>query len=106
MVNTASCAVQLTCVQCYGGAAGGEGNFSIWVPEYDAAVGSPVGEPSNSSGVWVRNYTNGLALVNADAATNRSATLPPGAYVDLYGAAASSPVSLAPASGLVLLKGS
>ena len=39
MVNGGACGIQLTCIQCYGGAAGGAGGLSIW-PEYDAAVSS------------------------------------------------------------------
>ena len=102
MVNSGSAAVQLTCIQCYGAAAGGEGNFSIWAPEWDAPVGTPVGEPSNATGAWIRTYTQGLALVNADA-SNRTVALPPGSWRDLYGVDVSSPLEMAPASGAVLV---
>ena len=103
MVNGGSAAVQLTCIQCYGGASGGEGNFSLWAPEWDAPVGVPLGEPSNATGFWVRSYTRGLALVNA-AATAAAYTLPPGTWSDVDGGAVPGPaVELGPASGLVLV---
>lgn len=44
MVNGQSSAIFLTCIQCYGGDAGGAGGLSIW-PEYNAKVGHPVAEP-------------------------------------------------------------
>jgi len=88
------------------------GNLSIW-PEYAAAVGDPMGDPSKDSttGVWSRSYSTGVALVNPTNATQVVA-LPSGlgigvavSWKDLYGGAVADPskVSLEPASGLVLL---
>ena len=53
MVNGGSAGVYLTCIQCYGGHAGGLGNLSLW-PEYSAPVGYPLGEPErdDGSGGW------------------------------------------------------
>ena len=112
MVNGGSCGVYLTCIQCYGGHAGGLGNLSIW-PEYSAPVGHPLGEPAKDSGtgVWTRHYSAGVALVNPTN-VSRTVSLPSsqdmtnGGWKDLYGAVVSDPskVPVAPASGLVLLK--
>ena len=78
MVNGGSCGVYLTCIQCYGGHAGGLGNLSIW-PEYSAKVGHPLGEPAKDSGtgVWTRRYSAGVALVNPTN-VSRTVALPSG----------------------------
>ena len=55
MVNGGACGIYLTCIQCYGGGAGGLGGMSIW-PEYAAPVGHPLSEPvraSDSGECWV-----------------------------------------------------
>jgi len=107
MANGDSSAIFLSCIQCYSGASGGLGNFSIW-PEYAAPVGTPVGEPvkCRSTGVWSREYSGGLALVNPEA-RQRVVNLPAGVqWMDVYGERVAKPeaVVLEPASGLVLLK--
>lgn len=106
MVNGGSCGIFLTCIQCYGGGAGGLGEMSLW-PEYSANVGYPLGEPIEDfqdSHVWARFYSRGVALVNPRNASS-SFPLAAGGYVDLYRhAPVGSVVQLAPSSGLVLLK--
>eukprot|EP00040_Diaphanoeca_grandis_P013809 m.69741 g.69741 ORF g.69741 m.69741 type:complete len:454 (-) comp24134_c1_seq2:106-1467(-) len=106
MTNTKSSGVFLTCIQCYGGGCGGLGNFSIWGPEWEAKVGTPQGEPSKDPlfGVWIRKYSDGIAFVNP---STHSVTLPlptTSAWIDLYGEKQSDTITMAPASGLVLLK--
>lgn len=110
MVNGGSCGVYLTCIQCYGGHAGGVGNLSVWYPEWSAPVGHPgVSEPvkNESSGVWMRRYTQGLAIVNPDPTKSYSVPLPShdsGAHwTDVRGNGVGAAAELAPASGLVLL---
>ena len=113
MTNENSSGVFLTCIQCYGGGCGGEGNFSIWAPEYSAKVGRPVGEPckqTDAGAYWIRHYTNGLAIVNPSTTDSVSMKLPPlGSHlvwVDLYGKkiAGDEVVHVLPATGKVLLK--
>ena len=104
MVNGGSCGVYLTCIQCYGGHAGGLGNLSIW-PEYSASVGHPLDEPrrDDTSGGWSRLYSQGLALVNPEEAT-WTVTLPWGNWSNLYGEALEGSVRVPAASGLALLR--
>ena len=108
MVNGGSAGVFLTCIQCYGGHAGGLGNLSIW-REYAAPVGFPLGEPAidANTGVWSREYSNGVALVNPNN-MSQTALLPHDAgadWHDLYGnRQGGGAVTLEAASGLVLLK--
>ena len=112
MVNGGTCGVFLTCIQCYGGGdgGGGLGNFSLW-PEYSAPVGAPMGEPEKDpgAGVWLREYSAGIAIVNPGA-TVQAVGLPPKwancSWVDLYGQPVTDAghVPLQPASGLVLLR--
>lgn len=108
LVNGESCGIYLTCIQCYGGHAGGIGNLSIW-PEYAAKVGHPVQkEPFNdlASGVWSRQYSGGIAIVNPEATAQRfTLPSPPSNYVDLYGnPVTANPLTIPPATGLVLLQ--
>ena len=69
--------------------------------EYSAPIGSPTGDFYAAQGVYARDYTGGLALVNPDAVITHTVTLPAG-YSDLYGHAAIS-YALPPRSGLVLV---
>jgi hypothetical protein len=57
---------------------------------------------SAAQGVYLRPFTNGLAIVNPSASTTYQVTLS-GSYQDLYGHAVGPTVALGPASGLVLL---
>ena len=111
MVNGGTAGIYLTCIQCYGGRAGGAGNLSIW-PEYAAEVGHPtegLAALDSTTGVWMRAYSSGLALVNP-AATDERAELPTtGAgkcgWTTLYDTkqVLSGAVTLSPSQGLVLL---
>jgi hypothetical protein len=76
----------------------------LMTPEYTAPIGSPTDTYHQSQNVYVRDFTNGLALVNPSATTSYSVTLS-GAYQDLYGHSVGTQVTLPPASGLVLLNG-
>lgn len=98
----------LVCIQCYG-------NLSWW-PEYDAPVGSPLGEPTKNTttGVWSRLFTNAVVFVNPHSATlppplqhNATACLAAGfTYTDLYGESypAGCFLVLPPTTGIVLLR--
>lgn len=74
-----------------------------WQPEYGAQVGSPVGDYYASQGVYMRTYTNGLAVVNPDGINSHTVTFPTGTYQDLYGNAVTT-YTMSPHSGLVLVK--
>ncbi len=75
-----------------------------WEPEYSRArLGAPVDDPYRSQGVWERDYSHGLTIVNPSSSNRQVITLPQGMYHDLYGHAISQYVML-PHSGLVLLK--
>jgi hypothetical protein len=70
--------------------------------EYHAPIGRPMADMYQSQGVYMREYSNGVVLVNPSSSetfTVRLAT----AYSDLYGNKVDT-YSLAPASGIVLLK--
>ena len=70
-------------------------------------MGTPLGEPAldAQSGVWHRELTRGLAVVNPGA-TAQSFVLPHATqWHDLYGGAAlAGAIQLPPASGVVLLR--
>jgi hypothetical protein len=75
----------------------------LMIPEYAAQIGSPTDTYHQDQGVYMRHFTNGLALVNPSGTTSYSVTLS-GAYHDLYGHSLSGQVTLPPASGQVLLR--
>jgi hypothetical protein len=72
--------------------------------EFAAPVGSPTESFHQSQGVYVRGFTGGVAFVNPSSTTSYTVMLS-GVHHDLYGNAVSGSVTLAPASGLVLLNG-
>ena len=80
-------------VQQYGGAP-------LLEHEYTAPVGSPVGDVHPAEGVYMRDYTHGLAIVNPDPTRRVTVTLPSG-YRDLYGEPVAR-LAMPPHSGIVL----
>ncbi|MGI8968334.1 MAG: putative glycoside hydrolase [Chloroflexota bacterium] len=76
---------------------------NYWQPEYGAAdkIGAPMGDMYASQGVYMRQFTNGLAVVNPSDGSTATISLPAG-YTNLYG----NPVAnytLPVHSGMVLL---
>ena len=72
--------------------------------EYDARIGTPLGNMTEKQQVYWRSYTHGLSLVNPSPDTTYTVTLPSGEnFVDLYGNKIAQKVTLPPHSGLVLL---
>ncbi|WP_432838671.1 IPT/TIG domain-containing protein [Dactylosporangium sp. CA-092794] len=74
-------------------------------PEYAAAtVGAPTGDLFADQGVYRRDFTTGLALVNPSSAGSRTVQLPANhAWRDLYGGTVAGTVTLPAAAGLVLV---
>jgi len=90
------CEVFISTTQNYG--------IDAWYNEYNAQIGSPTGVMFSSQGVYWRNYTNGVSIVNPSSKSTFRVTLNSSlTYVDLYGKVVSSTVVLPPHSGLVLL---
>ena len=77
--------------------------IDAWYNEYKAQIGSPVGAMHLSSGVFLRNYSNGLSIVNPSSHLTFKLRLNPAVhYVDLYGKSVGGVVTMRPHSGLVL----
>ena len=87
---------------------------AVWFDEYQAPIGKPVESPPRypkSNGIWMRKYENGLVLVNPSKTTTKSIYVGSG-YKRLKGTqdpyvnngAWQSTVTLAPRSGLIMIK--
>ncbi len=99
MAKGHSSALFISTVQGYGS--------DFWDPIYNAQIGSPSGSMYQMQGIYARNYSGGLSLVNPSAAISYTVSLPSGHhYVDLYGMAVSGTITMPPHSGLVLLTSS
>lgn len=75
----------------------------VTFPEYAIAVGRPKAAMFQTQGVWQRDYTRGLTLVNPYDNT-AVVTLPHGHWKDTGGLAVASPVTLQQQTALILLK--
>lgn len=73
-----------------------------WSAGYDVRLGAPTGPRYLSSGVWRRDFANGIVLANEPGAPTRTVTVGAG-YQDLDGVARPS-VTLGAASGAVLVR--
>src|SRR6266568_1550658 len=71
-------------------------------PEYAAPIGSPTNSYYQSQNVYMRDFTNGLVIVNPSSTATYTITLTSGKYKDLYGNQLNS-VSLGKHSAIVLL---
>ncbi len=72
-------------------------------PEYAAPIGSPTTSYYSSQNVYMRDFTNGLVMVNPSSTTQYSVSLPSGKYKDLYGNTIGASYILPVHSGVVLL---
>jgi hypothetical protein len=73
------------------------------VPEYNTLTSTEqIGTPTDSyypnQGVYRRDFTNGLVLVNPSSKSSFTVTLPPGTWKDLYGHTEGPTVTLEPAT--------
>jgi hypothetical protein len=78
-------------------------------PEANAQIGMPIGNMFQDQSIYWRLYSNGVVLVNPSATQTITVNLhtkkvDATAYSDLYGKVAGQSISLAPHSGIVLLK--
>jgi hypothetical protein len=76
--------------------------LNVSLPEYFAPVGHPDSTIYQAQNVYLRDYSNGLALVNPSLTQSYTVTLPANTYNDLYGHPMTT-VTMQPYSGLVLL---
>jgi hypothetical protein len=88
--------IAITGIQEYG--------YTLITPEYSAAIGHALGPMYQSQGVYMRDFSNGMAIVNPSS-FNQTFTilLPSGVYQNLYGNELNV-LTLAPQSGIVLLR--
>jgi hypothetical protein len=74
------------------------------LPEYDADIGHPCSPMTSTQNVYVRDYSNGMTVVNPSSTTSHTFTLPEGSFRDLYGnPIENASLDLAPLTGKVLL---
>jgi Hypothetical glycosyl hydrolase family 15 len=93
MCNEHTAAVSIVPRQAYG--------EDLRYPEYTAQLGSPTNEMYAGQGVYWRDYTHGLSIVNPSSTQTYTVQLP-GQYTDLYGNTVGQTVTLQPHSGKVL----
>jgi hypothetical protein len=88
----------------WGGHTGQYGYPVVPQNEYQTvqAIGSPTDDFYASQHVYLRDFSNGLAVVNPSRTTSYTVSFPVGTYQDLYGNAITT-VSMPAHSGLVLL---
>jgi hypothetical protein len=87
--------IAITGIQEYG--------FTLITPEYSAPIGHPLGLMYQSQGVYMRDFSNGLAIVNPSSfGQTFNIILSSGVYQDLYGNKVNL-LTLAPQTGIVLL---
>jgi len=87
--------IAITGVQEYG--------HILTTPEYSATIGHALGVMVQSQNVYMRDFSNGLAIVNPSSSQSFTITLLPDTYLDLYGNNLDT-ITLEPHSGIVLLK--
>ncbi len=77
--------------------------YSFLRPEYAAQIGYPVDALYQNQGIYLRYFTNGVAIVNPSSSNTYRLQLAGAGYRDLYGNALGFQVSIPAHSGLVLI---
>lgn len=96
MIKEHSCAVFISKTQDYGNDA--------WQQEYQAQIGTPLNSMYQGQGVYWRDYSNGVSIVNSASRGTFTVNLNAAyQYVDLYGNPVGPTVTMPPHSGLALL---
>jgi hypothetical protein len=80
---------------------GGDYGANTDVPEYATPIGHATGALYQSQNVYMRNYSNGLVLVNPSATSSFTVTLP-ATFTNLGGQAVGPMLTLAPTTAAVL----
>jgi hypothetical protein len=75
----------------------------LYLPDYTIAIGAPMDAMHQYQGIYVRDYSDGLALVNPSSTHNAIVQLP-GVYKDHSGRVVEGSIDVSPRSGLVLLR--
>jgi hypothetical protein len=73
-------------------------------PEYAAPIGHATNSMYLSQQVYMRDFSNGLSIVNPSSSQAITISLPANTYKDLYGNTINPPITLPIHTGLVLLK--
>jgi len=73
------------------------------LPEFAADLGHPCAPMTESQDVYVRDYSNGMAVVNPSLTSSYTFTLPPESFTDLYETPVEGYIDLEPLTGRVLL---
>src|SRR5258708_12020224 len=71
--------------------------------EYAAQIGYPLNAMYKIQNVYMRNFTNGIVIVNPSSANTYSVQLSGSVYKDLYGKYAGSQITIPAHSGLILI---
>jgi len=77
--------------------------YAFLRPEYAAQIGSPLDALYQNQGIYLRDFTNGVAIVNPSSSFTYTLLLPGAGYKDLYGNVLRSPLIMPAHSGLVLI---
>jgi outer membrane biosynthesis protein TonB len=81
-----------------------EYGYLLTIPEYAAAqVGTPTDNYYANQGVYRRDFTNGLVLVNPSSTASDTVSIPANTYQDLYGILQGPSITLAPGSAVTLV---
>lgn len=80
--------------------------YEYWHTEYDAPVGRPCSDAVTDpvhKGIFTRVYQGAYVLVNASATQSFTLTLPKPSYRSIFGGSVTSPVTIPPDTGDILL---
>lgn len=81
--------------------------YEYWYSEYGAKVGSPCEDAIQDlqhSGVYTRRYNGSYVVVNASGSKTYTLTLPHPTYTSIFGEKITSPLTIGPDTGAVLLR--
>jgi hypothetical protein len=77
--------------------------YEYWFPQYSAAIGHACAKMYTTQNVYMRRFNGGLSLVNTSTKSAYTVTLPQPSYTSIDGGTITSPATLPPQSGMVLL---
>jgi hypothetical protein len=80
--------------------------YEYWYPQYTAKVGSPCGDMVADPlhlGIFTRKYSGSYVIVNTTLAQTFVVTLPHLSYTSIFGQQVTSPMTIGPDTGAVLL---